>query len=301
MSVERIFVAGAGLMGSGIAQTAAQRGIPVTLQDVSEAALARGRALIAESLDRLRSRDRITDDERALTLSRITETLDRSAAAGADLVIEAITEAVEAKHAFWRELEELCPPTTLFASNTSSIPITSLAAVTHRPEHFIGMHFYSPVPVMSLVEIIRGVRTDDATFTTIEELARRLGKTPVTASDLPGFVGNRILIPYLNEAMYALMQGAGTPETIDTVAKLGFRHPMGPLELADFIGLDVVYSICEVMYEGFRDPRYAPCPLLQRLVEAGHLGRKTGRGFYVYGASASGTPAPASPLRVAGA
>ncbi|HVA20479.1 MAG TPA: 3-hydroxyacyl-CoA dehydrogenase NAD-binding domain-containing protein [Candidatus Micrarchaeia archaeon] len=287
MTIERIFVAGAGLMGAGIAQTCAQHGLAVDLYDIEEAALGRAERQLGSSLDRLVERGRLAAPEREAARARINLGAELERAEAADLVIEAVVESAEVKQRFFATVDGLCPPPVLFASNTSSIPITRLAAATRRPERFIGMHFYSPVPVMTLVEIVQGVRTTAATVQVIEELARRLGKTPVMARDLPGFIGNRILVPYLNEAMTALMQGAGTASSIDTVARLGFRHPMGPLELADFIGLDVVYSICQVLYEGFRDPRYAPCPLLERLVEAGHLGRKTGRGFHTYAADGS--------------
>ncbi len=288
--VERVFVAGAGLMGAGIAQTLAQHGLRVDLYDIEPAALGRAERQIAESLSRLTARGRLAAGEADVVRTRIRPGTALEPAVQSDLVIEAVVEAAEVKQRFWAAVDRLCPPAVRFASNTSSIPITRLAAATSRPEQFIGMHFYSPVPVMTLVEVVRGVRTDDATQRAIEALAVRLGKTPVAAADLPGFIGNRILIPYLNEAMTALMQGAGTASSIDAVARLGFRHPMGPLELADFIGLDVVYSICQVLYAGFRDPRYAPCPLLERLVEAGHLGRKTGRGFHRYGPDGSILP-----------
>ncbi len=289
-AIERVFVAGAGLMGAGIAQSCAQHGIPVDLFDIDPAALVRADRQIKASLDRLVERGHIEPGRRDEARDRIRPGTALGPAARADLVIEAVVESAAIKRDLWAAVDALCPPATLFASNTSSIPITRLAAATGRPERFIGMHFYSPVPVMTLVEVVRGVRTAPATGEAIEALARRLGKTPVAATDLPGFIGNRILIPYLNEAMTALMQGAGTAASIDLVARLGFRHPMGPLELADFIGLDVVYSICQVLYEGFRDPRYAPCPLLERLVEAGHLGRKTGHGFHTY--AADGTIVP---------
>jgi len=278
----RIFVAGAGLMGAGIAQTCAQHGLTVDLFDIREDQLTRADRQIAASLERLVERGHLDPGAREAARDRIRPQHTLEPVAAADLVIEAVVESVAVKCEFWAAVDALCPPPVLFASNTSSIPITRLAAATGRPERFIGMHFYSPVPVMTLVEVVRGVRTNRQTAEVIEALARRLGKTPVSSSDLPGFIGNRILIPYLNEAITALMQGVGTADSIDAVARLGFRHPMGPLELADFIGLDVVYGICQVLYQGFRDPRYAPCPLLERLVEAGHLGRKTGRGFHSY-------------------
>jgi 3-hydroxybutyryl-CoA dehydrogenase len=278
----RLFVAGAGLMGSGIAQTAVQSGLPVALFDARPGVAASARDQIGSRLQRAEDAGRLPAREARSALERLQVADGIGAATDAQVVIEAITEEVEAKLAFWRGLDQICPETAIFTSNTSSIPITRLAAATNRPDRFMGMHFYSPVPVMELVELIRGVLTSDDTFAQIEALSVRLGKTPVTSADAPGFIGNRILIPFLNEAIAALQQGVASATDIDQVAKLGFHHPIGPLELADFIGLDVVLGICQVMYEGLHDPRYAPNPLLERLVEARQLGRKTGRGFHVY-------------------
>jgi 3-hydroxybutyryl-CoA dehydrogenase len=277
-----VFVAGAGLMGSGIAQTVAQSGISVRLYDAAEGAAERAIGQIAARLERAEQAGKLPagrSEATAKLLARVTSTADAS---DAEIVIEAISEKLEVKLSFWSEMESICPDPTIFASNTSSIPITRLAAATNRPDRFLGMHFYSPVPVMELVELVRGLLTTDQTYTLVEQLARDLGKVPVQSADTPGFIGNRILIPFLNEAMQALQEGVGSAADIDQVAKLGFRHPMGPLELADFIGLDVVLGICRVMYDGLHDPRYAPNPVLERLVEAGQLGRKTGRGFHQY-------------------
>jgi 3-hydroxybutyryl-CoA dehydrogenase len=277
-----LFVAGAGLMGSGIAQTAVQSGLTVDLFDARPGAAASSREQIGSRLQRAEDAGRLAEGVARSALERLQVAEGLEAATAAQVVIEAITEEVETKLSFWRELDQLCPEAVIFTSNTSSIPITRLATATERPDRFMGMHFYSPVPVMELVELIRGVLTSDDTFAQIQALSVRLGKTPVTSSDAPGFIGNRILIPFLNEAIAALQEGVGSARDIDQVAKLGFHHPIGPLELADFIGLDVVLGICRVMYEGLHDRRYAPNPLLERLVEAGQLGRKTGRGFHVY-------------------
>ncbi|MGC1184970.1 MAG: 3-hydroxyacyl-CoA dehydrogenase NAD-binding domain-containing protein [Candidatus Dormiibacterota bacterium] len=278
----RVFVAGAGLMGSGIAQTALQSGLEVQIFDSRTGAAAQAQSQIGERLLRAVEAGHLPAEAAEAGARRLVVASDLESAASADVVIEAITEAIEVKLELWTALDGICAEATLFTSNTSSIPITRLAAATSRPDRFMGMHFYSPVPVMKLVELIRGVLTSDQTYSSIEALSRRLGKTPVSSADTPGFIGNRILIPYLNEAMAALQEGVGTAADIDEVAKLGFRHPMGPLELADFIGLDVILGICRVMYEGLHDRRYAPNALLERLVEAGQLGRKTGRGFHVY-------------------
>ena len=277
-----LFVAGAGLMGSGIAQTAIQSGLDVQLCDARPGAASSALDQVWRRLERAEERGTLGVGEAARARSRLHVAEGPGDASTSDVVIEAITEELETKLGFWRELDRLCPEATLFASNTSSIPITRLAAATERPDRFIGMHFYSPVPLMKLVELVRGVLTSEQTFDSIEALARRMGKTPVNSADSPGFIGNRILMPYLNEAILALQEGIGTAADIDSVAKLGFLHPMGPLELADFIGLDVILGICRVMYQGLHDPRYAPNPLLERLVEAGQLGRKSGRGFHSY-------------------
>ncbi len=277
-----VFVAGAGLMGSGIAQTAASSGLNVLLYDSAEGAADSAVRLIGERLRRSESQGKVAAGQAAAAAGRLRACLEPVKAASADLVIEAISEELSVKLAFWAEMEELCPEQVLFTSNTSSIPITRLAAATRRPERFMGMHFYSPVPVMELVELVRGLLTAEETYIRIETLAREMGKVPVSSADTPGFIGNRILIPFLNEAMQALQEGVGSAADIDQVAKLGFRHPMGPLELADFIGLDVILGICRVLHHGLHDSRYAPNPLLERMVEAGQLGRKTGRGFHDY-------------------
>ncbi|MHB8313841.1 MAG: 3-hydroxyacyl-CoA dehydrogenase family protein [Candidatus Dormibacteria bacterium] len=282
--ISSLFVAGAGLMGSGIAHTAAQSGVRVALYDAADGAAERAISRIGDRLARAEQSGRLAAGSAASTRENLRAVADPRAAADTQMVIEAISEQLEVKLAFWSTMDQICPAPVLFASNTSSIPITRLAAATTRPEQFIGMHFYSPVPVMELVELVRGVLTSDATYATVERLARDLGKSPVSSADTPGFIGNRILIPFLNEAMQALQEGVGSAQDIDQVAKLGFRHPMGPLELADFIGLDVILGICKVMYEGLHDPRYAPNPILERMVEAGQLGRKSGRGFHNYSA-----------------
>jgi 3-hydroxybutyryl-CoA dehydrogenase len=281
--ITSVFVAGAGLMGSGIAQAVAQSGIEVRLYDAAPGAVEKAVEQIGARLERAQQAGRLPASGAEAARSRLVPAALPSDGSQADLVIEAISEQLEAKLSFWREMDSICAAPTIFASNTSSIPIARLAAATKRPEQFLGMHFYSPVPVMELVELVRGLLTSDQTYTRVEALARELGKVPVRSEDTPGFIGNRILIPFLNEAMRALQEGVGSAADIDQVAKLGFRHPMGPLELADFIGLDVVLGICRVMYEGLHDPRYAPNPVLERLVEAGQLGRKTGRGFHQYG------------------
>ncbi|NNM96857.1 MAG: 3-hydroxybutyryl-CoA dehydrogenase [Candidatus Dormibacteraeota bacterium] len=280
--ISSLFVAGAGLMGSGIAHTAAQSGVRVALYDAAEGAAERAIGRIGDRLARAEQSGQLAAGAAANTVENLRAVADPGAAADTQMVIEAISEQLEVKLAFWSTMDQICPDPVLFASNTSSIPITRLAATTTRPEQFIGMHFYSPVPVMELVELVRGLLTSDATYATVERLSRDLGKSPVSSADTPGFIGNRILIPFLNEAMQALQEGVGSAKDIDQVAKLGFRHPMGPLELADFIGLDVILGICKVMYEGLHDSRYAPNPILERMVEAGHLGRKSGRGFHNY-------------------
>ncbi len=281
--VSTLFVAGAGLMGSGIAQTGAQSGLRVRLFDALPGAAERAREQIGSRLARAESQGKAPSGsaERCLDLLEVAFSLPPPG--DTQVVIEAITEQEELKLAFWSELGAGCAAEVIFASNTSSIPITRLAAASGRPDRFIGMHFYSPVPVMELVELVPGLLTSEATYATIEALGRELGKRPVRSADSPGFIGNRILIPFLNEAILAYQEGVGTAADIDQVARLGFRHPMGPLELADFIGLDVVLGICRVMHQGLHDPRYAPNPILERMVEAGQLGRKSGRGFYQYG------------------
>ena len=278
-----ITVLGAGQMGAGIAQVFATHGHPVTLLDLSPAALERGRAAIADSLDRLVRKERLSAEERAATLGRIRDATDLAAAAAtAELVVEAATEDTDLKLRLFADLDRHAPPGCLLATNTSSISITRLAAATGRPADVIGMHFMNPVPVMKLVEVIRGHSTSDATTATVLALAEALGKTPVEVNDYPGFVANRILMPMINEAIHTLWEGVGTAEAIDTVMRLGMAHPMGPLQLADYIGLDTCLAILEVMYAGFRRPHYAPCPLLVNMVRAGKLGRKSGEGFYRY-------------------
>ncbi|WP_425283811.1 3-hydroxybutyryl-CoA dehydrogenase [Lihuaxuella thermophila] len=270
-------------MGSGIAQVAAQSGFPVVLLDTKEEFVQKGFNTIAKNLDRSVSKGRITEEEKAEILNRITTTTDmEDAARDADIVIEAVIENMGVKTEVFRQLDELCPGHAILASNTSSLPITEIAAATKRPEQVIGMHFMNPVPVMKLVEVIRGLATSDEVFQTVMQLAGEMGKHPVEVNDFPGFVSNRVLMPMINEAIYAVYEGVATPEAIDEVMKLGMNHPMGPLTLADFIGLDTCLYIMETLYEGFGDSKYRPCPLLRKYVKAGWLGRKSGRGFYVY-------------------
>ncbi|QUW00202.1 3-hydroxybutyryl-CoA dehydrogenase [Chloracidobacterium sp. MS 40/45] len=275
-------VIGAGTMGSGIAQVAARAGFQVVLRDVAPEYLDRGLATIRSSLDRDVKKERLTVAQQEEILARIRPTTELAEVAGAEIVVEAIIENFDAKASLFRELDALTPPETVLATNTSSISITKIAATTRRPAQVIGMHFMNPVPVMPLVEVIRGCATSEATASYILELGARLGKTCLIANDFPGFVSNRILMPMLNEAMFALYEGVATREAIDGIMKLGMNHPMGPLTLADFIGLDVCLAILDVLYEGFGDPKYRACPLLRQYVAAGWLGRKTGRGFYEY-------------------
>ncbi len=284
MNTERIAVIGAGTMGNGIAQVCAVTGYHVTLVDIIPQQLERALANIRQSVDRLHEKGRLSDEQRQAALTNIATATDLEAAASADFVIEAAVERLEIKREIFARLDELTRPEVILSSNTSSISITALGAATRRPEKVIGMHFMNPVPLMRLVEVIRGLVTSDETATAVVALAERLGKTPVEAQDYPGFISNRILCPMINEAIYALMEGVGTAEAIDAVMRLGMNHPMGPLELADLIGLDVVLNIMEVLHEGLGDDKYRPCPLLKRMVAAGHLGRKSGRGFYTYAA-----------------
>jgi 3-hydroxybutyryl-CoA dehydrogenase len=282
MEIREIGVVGAGTMGNGIAQAFAQSGFAVTLRDVGQPQIERGMASIKKSLGKFVEKGKTTSEEHDAVLDRIKTTVDLSALGSCDLVVEAIFENFEAKAAVFRELDSLLAPDAILASNTSSIDITRLAAVTSRADRFIGMHFFNPVPLMSLVEIIRGFATSDETYSAIHELAVTLGKTPVEVKDYPGFVSNRVLMPMINEAIFALHEGVASRDDIDTVMKLGMNHPMGPLALADFIGLDVCLDIMNVLYEGFKDSKYRPCPLLVKMVQAGRLGRKSGEGFYKY-------------------
>ena len=278
----RIAVLGAGQMGSGIAQVCAAAGYPVVLRDLDPAALDRARAVIATSLDRLLAKARITEADKAATLGRITTASAAEALADADLVIEAVTENLEVKRRIFRELSASCRADAILASNTSSISLTRLAAAVEHPERVIGMHFMNPVPMMQLVEVISARQTARQTRDTVEALARALGKVPVDVKNSPGFVANRVLIPMINEAAFCLHEGLATAEEIDTVMRLGMSHPMGPLALADLIGIDTVLAIMQVLLDGFNDSKYRPCPLLVEMVDAGHLGRKTGRGFFDY-------------------
>lgn len=275
-------VVGAGTMGNGIAHVLARTGLEVRLCEVEQRFLDRGLATIRKNLDRESGKGKLTPREAAETLHRIQGTLNRLDLAECDFVIEAATEKFEVKREIFRELHGIVPAHVILASNTSSISITRLAGQTGRPDRVIGMHFFNPVPVMKLVEVIRGLATSQATYDTVRDLAVRVGKTPVEVHDAPGFVSNRVLMPLLNEAMFAVMEGVATPEAVDEVFKLGMAHPMGPLTLADFIGLDVCLDIMRVLQEGLGDPKYRPCPLLIRMVDAGWLGRKSGRGFYQY-------------------
>jgi 3-hydroxybutyryl-CoA dehydrogenase len=282
MEVKTIGVIGAGQMGAGIAQVAAVAGYEVLLNDIEERFVDKGMAGIEKSLGKFVEKEKISADDRDAALARITPTLELGDMKDADLVVEAIIEDLELKKKVFARLDEICPPETILSSNTSSISITKLAATTKRPQKFIGMHFMNPVPLMKLVEVIRGHLTDDATTKTIIETAEKMGKIPVECNDYPGFISNRLLIPMLNEAVYCVMEGVGTPENIDQIMKLGMNHPMGPLALADLIGLDTCLHIMEVLHEGLGDSKYRPCPLLIRMVDAGLLGRKSGRGFYDY-------------------
>jgi 3-hydroxybutyryl-CoA dehydrogenase len=279
VDLQHVLVVGAGQMGGGIAQIVAASGRRVSLHDAAPGATERGLETMRRSLEKLAPKGGADPDE---VLARVEPADDL---VPADLMIEAVVEDACVKTEIFRRADELLPPEAILASNTSSIPITSLAAATSRPDRVVGMHFFNPVPVLQLVEVIRGLETSDETAAAIVALAEELGKTPAEARDLPGFVSNRILMPFINEAAYALLEGVAEPEAIDTIAKLGFAHPLGPLALADLIGLDTCVAIMEVLHEGLGDPKYAPCPLLRQYVQAGRLGRKTGRGFHDYGSS----------------
>ncbi|HYV04134.1 MAG TPA: 3-hydroxybutyryl-CoA dehydrogenase [Blastocatellia bacterium] len=280
--ITTIGVVGAGTMGSGIAQTAARAGLKVVMRDVSDEFLQRGIAAVGKSLQRDVDKGRLTDREKLEIVARINPTISIDDLSESDFAIEAVNEDFSVKSEIFRQLDRIARPGVVLASNTSSISITKLAAVTSRPGNFIGMHFMNPVPVMKLVEIIRGAATSDDTYDATRQLAESMGKIPVEVNDSPGFVSNRVLMPMINEAIFALHEGVATPEAIDEIMKLGMNHPMGPLQLADFIGLDVCLAIMNVLYDGFNDSKYRPCQLLKKYVDAGWLGRKSGRGFYQY-------------------
>ncbi|KYG59594.1 3-hydroxybutyryl-CoA dehydrogenase [Planococcus maritimus] len=282
MSIQNVMVIGAGQMGSGIAQVCAQAGFNVKLNDMKQEAYERGIANISKNLSRNVEKGRMTEDEKSQVLGRIQSSLNLKDAHDVDIVIEAAVENMGIKSTIFKTLDEVAPKHAILASNTSSLPITEIAAATNRPEQVIGMHFMNPVPVMKLVEIIRGLATTDEVYQAVEDMTVKLSKTPVEVNDFPGFVSNRILMPMINEAIFTLQEGVATKEAIDEVMKLGMNHPMGPLQLADFIGLDTCLYIMEVLHEGFGDSKYRPSPLLRQYVKAGWLGKKTGRGFYEY-------------------
>ncbi|MBM7580889.1 3-hydroxybutyryl-CoA dehydrogenase [Jeotgalibacillus terrae] len=282
MNIKTVMVIGAGQMGGGIAQVCAQSGYNVILNDLKDEFLTRGLGVIEKNLNRAVSKERMTEEDKNATLGRITRSTDLNDAKNADLIIEAAVENMDIKTKIFETLDQAAPEHAILASNTSSLPITEIAAATKRPEQVIGMHFMNPVPVMKLVEIIRGLATTDEVYQAIEDMTKSLSKAPVEVEDFPGFVSNRILMPMINEAIYTLYEGVASKEAIDDVMKMGMNHPMGPLQLADFIGLDTCLYIMEILHEGFGDSKYRPCPLLRKYVKAGWLGKKTGRGFYSY-------------------
>lgn len=282
MKFKKIMVIGAGQMGSGIAQVCAQAGYDVLLHDLKQEHIDRGLQIILNHITRQVEKGRMSEVEKSVVLAKLHKSTDIHDAGGVDLVIEAVVENMDIKRTIFAQLDEITPDHTILASNTSSLPITEIAAATDRPEKVIGMHFMNPVPVMKLVEIIRGLATADDVYKKIEDLTKMLGKVPVEVNDFPGFVSNRVLMPMINEAIYTLYEGVATKEAIDDVIKLGMNHPMGPIELADFIGLDTCLSVMEILHEGFGDDKYRPCPLLRKYVKAGWLGKKAGRGFYIY-------------------
>lgn len=282
MNIQKVMVIGAGQMGSGIAQVCAQAGFEVKLNDREQQFYDRGIQTITKNLSRNVEKGRMTEEEKQSVLNKITMSLSIEDASDVDIVIEAAVENMEIKQSIFKQLDEITPTHAILATNTSSLPITEIAAATNRPEQVIGMHFMNPVPVMKLVEIIRGLATSDEVYTAVEEMTTKLSKVPVEVNDFPGFVSNRILMPMINEAIYTLYEGVASKEAIDDVMKMGMNHPMGPLQLADFIGLDTCLYIMEILHEGFGDSKYRPCPLLRKYVKAGWLGKKSGRGFYTY-------------------